>query len=184
MKKILALILVFSMLFALASCGGSSDVVVPDGYQLASSDEYCSYRLFVPSAWVTESGKTNYTMTAVTVGANKCTLSVAEIDTDYTGTLDGYWQTCKEDYGYLANFTAVEEGAQALVGTGENAMNGYRYVFTGDFDGKTYKCMQVFLVKESLLSASLYCITYMASADYYEEQLATVNNVLGFFYFK
>ena len=184
MKKIIALILAVGLLLALASCGGGSDIVVPDGYQLASQEEYCDYRLFVPSAWVTESGKTNYTMAAVTVGGNKCTLSVAEIATAYTGTVDGYWQTCLEDYGYLSNFTAVEEGAQALVGSGENARNGYRYVFTGDFDGTSYQCMQVFLIKEGVMGVSLYCITYMATVEYYAEQLETVNNILTYFYFK
>ena len=184
MKKILALLLALGMLCALASCGDANGVVVPDGFQLASDEEFCDYRLFVPNAWVTESGKTNYTMAAVTVGENKCTLSVAEIDTDYTGTVDGYWQTCREDYGYLANFTVLEEGAQALVGSGEQAMNGYRYVFTGDYDGTTYQGMQVFVLKAGAFSVSLYCITYMATVTYYAEQLETVNNILTYFQFK
>ena len=182
MKRFLAFVLAMVAMLSFAAC--ARDYSAPDGYQLASQEEYCDYRLFVPSAWVTESGKTNYTMAAVTVGGNKCTLSVAEIATAYTGTVDGYWQTCLEDYGYLSNFTAVEEGAQALVGSGENARNGYRYVFTGDFDGKSYQCMQVFLIKEGVMGVSLYCITYMATVEYYAEQLETVNNILTYFYFK
>jgi hypothetical protein len=184
MKKIIALILAVGLLLALASCGGGSDIVVPDGYQLASAEEYCDYRLFVPSAWVTESGKTNYTMAAVTVGGNKCTLSVAEIATAYTGTVDGYWQTCLEDYGYLSNFTAVEEGAQALVGSGENARNGYRYVFTGTFNGTSYKYQQIFLVHGNAFSSALYCITFTSTAEHYDMHLEALNSILGYFYFK
>lgn len=182
MKKIISLLLLFALALSFASCS-KSDPNVPTGYKLASDAELCDYTLVVPEVWVSESTKSNYTIATIS-GADKCTLSVAKLENVYATTVGEYWELCKTQYGFLQNFAVVEEGAKASVGTGETLKNGYRYVFTGDYSGKSYKYMQIFLVHGNAFASSLYCITYTALADHYDSHLETMNSVLGYFSFR
>ena len=169
MKKIFAISLVLVMLFALVACANTADGA-PQGYKIASNDELCTYVLYTPDAWVTESNDSSYTMATITSGA---TLSVAKIENVYERTVQEYWDKCKTEYTFLQNFAVVEgeEGVQATVGSGERVYAGYRY-------------MQIFLVRNALTDTGLYCITYTAKADIYDTHLPAVNDVLNAFYFK
>ena len=191
MKKIAALLLALSMLL-LASCAKDADEA-PQGYKLASNDALSDYVLYVPEVYVAESTQSNYTIATVS-NADKCTVSVAKLENVYAATVAEYWEQCKGDYSFLTNFTVVSNGTddagnpvewqKATVGTGERARQGYRYVFTGDYNGTTYKYQQIFLVHGDIFSSSLYCITYTATADHYDTHLEALNAILGYFYFK
>ncbi len=184
MRKILALCLVLATLLTLAACGGTADGA-PEGFKIASDDELCDYVLYAPDAWVTESNKSNYTMATVSQ-TDGVTLSVAKIESVYERTMQEYWEKCKTEYTFLNNFAVVEgeEGTQATIGSGERVYAGYRYIFTGDYAGTSYRYMQIFIVRGGLFSAGLYCITYTAKADTYDKYLDSVNDVLNAFYFK
>lgn len=182
MKKIFAISLVLVMLFALVACANTADGA-PQGYKIASNDELCTYVLYTPDAWVTESNDSSYTMATITSGA---TLSVAKIENVYERTVQEYWDKCKTEYTFLQNFAVVEgeEGVQTTVGSGERVYACYRYIFTGDYAGTSYRYMQIFLVRNALADTGLYCITYTAKADIYDTHLPAVNDVLNAFYFK
>lgn len=192
MKKILALLLACATLLLAVSCGKAAGDA-PDGYKLASNDALCDYALYVPKVWVTESNDSNYTIATLS-GADKATLSVAKLENVYADNLDEYWNSCKEDYAFLTDFTVISQGTndagesvaweKTTVGTGDKAKTGFRYVFTGKFGGTEYKYQQIFIVHGGAFSSALYCITYTATADKYDTHLETVNAALGYFYFK
>lgn len=192
MKKFVALLLVFSTLLFAVSCSKDAGEA-PQGYKLASNDELCDYVLYVPEVYVAETQKSNYTIATVS-NADKCTVSVAKLENVYSGTVAKYWEECKGDYPFLSDFTVVSQGTdengnpveweKASVGTGERLKEGYRYVFTGKYDGKEYKYQQIFLVHGNVFSASLYCITFTTLADHYDSHLDVFNQILGYFYFK
>ena len=191
MKKLIALILVLATLL-LVSCGSTAGEA-PDGYKLASNDAICDYALYVPEVWVSESNTSNYTIATVS-SVDKSTVSVAKLENVYADTLDAYWTSCKGEYTFLTDFTVLSQSTneagepveweKVTVGSGENAVTGFRYVFTGKYNGTTYKYQQIFLVRNGMLASSLYCITYTAVAEKYDTHLEALTAVLGYFYFK
>ena len=160
MKKILLLLLSLAILLCVVSCGKTGDV--PAGFKLASDAELCDYTLYVPEAWVSESNRPDYTAATVS-NADTCSISVAKLENVYEPTMAEYWNRCKTEYTFLQNFTVLPGGtdengvpvewAKATVGTGESAREGYRYVFTGDYNGVSYKDQQIFLVKTAFSEA-------------------------------
>ena len=191
MKRILAVLLAVATLL-LASCAKTADEA-PQGYKLASNDELCDYVLYVPEVYVTESNTSNYTIATVS-NADKCTVSVAKLENVYAENVAAYWESCKKDYAFLSDFTVEVqntdengnpvEWARASVGTGETLKEGYRYVFTGTYNGVSYKYQQIFLVHGNVFNSSLYCITFTSLADHYDGHLEAFNQILGYFYFK
>lgn len=192
MKKTVALLLIFAMLFLAVSCSKSAGAA-PDGYKLASNDALCDYALYVPEVFISESAESNYTIATVS-NADKCTISVAKLENVYAKNVEEYWATCKTNYGFLTDFTVEVQGtdeegkpiewAKATVGANETKKEGFRYVFTGKYGDTAYKYQQIFLVHGNAFSSSLYCITYTALADHYDTHLETLNQILGYFYFK
>ena len=192
MKKIIALLLALTMLVLFASCAKTAGEA-PEGYKLASNDELCDYVLYVPEVYVTESTKSNYTI-ATFSNADKCTISVAKLENVYAANVDEYWTQCKEDYAFLSDFTVEAQGtddagnpiewARASVGIGETLKEGYRYVFTGKYNGTAYKYQQIFLVHGNAFNSALYCITYTALVEHYDSHLEGINQILSYFYFK
>ena len=189
MKKILVLMLIALMLLGAVGCAKESDV--PQGYKLASNPSLCDYTMYAPDTWVCESTASNYTMTAVSAN-DKCTVSVAKLEDVYEKTMADYWEKCKANYTFLQNFTEViiqtEDGPknyeQVTLGTGDKAVSGYRYQFSGEYSGNTYRYMQVFVPVSSLLDNGLYCITYTAQADHYDTHLDDVNGILANIFFR
>ena len=191
MKKLLAVLLVLSTLL-LGSCSKAADGA-PQGYKLASNDALCDYVLYVPEVYVTESNASNYTIATIS-SADKCTISVAKLENVDAESVATYWEDCKAGYAFLSDFAVEAQGtdengktvewARASVGTGETLKEGYRYVFTGTYNGVAYKYQQIFLVHGSAFNSSLYCITFTSLADHYDGHLEAVNQILGYFYFK
>ncbi len=192
MKKPVAILLLLSTLLLAVSCGKEAGDA-PQGYKLASNDELCDYALYVPEVFVTESVQSNYTIATVS-NADKCTVSVAKLENVYAANVDEYWKQCKADYAFLSDFAVEAQGtdekgdpiewARASVGTGETLKEGYRYVFTGKYNGTAYKYQQIFLVHGNAFDSALYCITFTSLADHYDAHLETLNQILGYFYFK
>lgn len=194
MKKILALLLALTALLSLSACG-ARDLDAPSGYKQASSDEYCDYVLYVPSAWNAESAKTNLTTAAVPVGNSKLTVSVAKLESRAVNakgepieTLAQYWDDCKDEYAYLTNSTVNEAKSETIrLGTKweeaekAKAHTAYRYVFAGDYQGTSYTFAQVFVLNGS----DLYCITMTVATEHYtDETIKTFNDILSYFLFK
>lgn len=192
MKKLIALLLVLSTLLFAVSCAKDADAA-PQGYKLASNDALCDYVLYVPDVYVCESNASNYTIATIS-NADKCTVSVAKLENVYAETVDAYWTECKQEYSFLSDFVVETQGsdeagnpiewAKASVGTGETLKEGYRYVFTGTYNGTAYKYQQIFLVHGNAFASSLYCITFTSLADHYDGHLEAFNQILGYFYFK
>ena len=192
MKKLIAVLLVLSTLVFAVSCSQNADGA-PQGYKLASNDALCDYALYVPEVYVTESNVSNYTIATVS-NADKCTVSVAKLENVYAETVDAYWAECKAGYAFLSDFTVEVQGtddagnpiewARASVGTGETLKEGYRYVFTGSYNGTAYKYQQIFLVHGNAFASSLYCITLTSTVEHYDAHLDAFNQILGYFYFK
>ena len=192
MKKIVSVLLVLATLFCAVSCSQTANDA-PQGYKLASNDALCDYVLYVPEVYVSESNDSNYTIATIS-NADKCTVSVAKLENVYAETVDAYWTQCKSDYAFLSNFNVIPQGtddagnpvewAKASVGTGETLKEGYRYVFTGSYNGTAYKYQQIFLVHGNAFSSSLYCITFTTLEEHYDAHLEAFNQILGYFYFK
>ena len=192
MKKIASLLLVLATLLFAVSCSKAAGDA-PQGYKLASNDALCDYALYVPEVYVTESNQSNFTIATLS-NADKCTISVAKLENVYAATVAEYGEECKSDYAFLSDFAVVSQGTdkdgnpveweKASVGTGEKVKEGYRYVFTGRFNGTSYKYQQIFLVHGNAFSSALYCITFTSTAEHYDMHLEALNSILGYFYFK
>lgn len=179
MKKLIALTLALCALFSLAACG-KDEPAAPDGYKIASNEEICSYTLYVPETWAAQSDRTDYTIAAVS-SSDKCTVSVAKIEDDAlydVTTVAEYWEKCKEKFTFLSDFAVTEEGAQISVG--KDGTQGWRYTFSGKYNGADYKYMQVFFLK----GRDFYCYTYTATAEHFDKHLSLVNDILSYFRFR
>ena len=178
MKKLIALCLALCALLALSSCG-KDGAAAPDGYKLASNGEICSYSLFVPETWITQSDRTDYTIASVS-SVDDCNVSVAKIEDDAlydVKTVAEYWEVCKGKYTFLSEFSVTEEGTEAKLGA--DGLTGYRYRFGGKYKGTEYRYMQVFFIEGS----DFYCFTYTATAEHFDTHLDLVNEILSYFRF-
>ena len=182
MRRIAICVLSLLMAVFFVSCGANDDTV-PAGYQRASDSDVCDYHLYVPEGWIVRSGSaSNFTEATVAAG-DKCNVSVMLLDGEYGQTIPKYWEEQQKAYRALyETYTVLSAEEVVTVGNGEGAVNGLRYVFTGDvgegFDEK--KQMQVFFIHGN----SFYCFTYTASPEHYDNHLEAVNGILTNFAFK
>lgn len=193
MKKLFALLLTCVMLLSLAACG-ARDLDAPAGYKQASSDEYCDYVLYVPSAWNTESVKSNLTTASVPVGDSRVTVGVARLEARYdidknadgNVSVDEYWESCKADYAYLTKHTLDDaKGEKVTLGSAwgkdGKTSTGFRYTFAGEYRGTSYSFAQVF----ALNGGDLYCITLtVKTAHYTDDTIKMFGDILSYFQFK
>lgn len=180
MKKLIALLLALCALLSFAACG-KEDPIAPEGYKVASNGEICAYNLYVPETWVAQSDRTDYTIAAVS-SSDGCTVSVAKLEDVYAETMGQYWEECKSKFTFLSDFAVTEEGAQVSVGS--DGRQGYRYRFSGKYNGTEYAYMQVFFFDSNTFSPGFYCFTYTATAEHFDKHLPLVNDILGYFRFR
>ena len=180
MKKLMALMLALCALLTLSSCGGDAPVA-PEGYKLASNDDICTYSLYVPETWIAQSDRSDYTIAAVS-STDSCTVSVAKLEDVYAETMDQYWEECKAKFIFLSDFTVTEEGAQVSVGS--DGRQGYRYRFSGKYNGTEYAYMQVFFFDSNTFSPGFFCFTYTATAEHFDQHLTLANEILSYFRFR
>ena len=166
MKKLLALILLATLLLALTACGGSlpgnGETEIPKGMKIAKEGE--GYTFFVPEDWVVETS-TGVTMAYVsTVDPSNVTL--LRIPTDktpaaYFAENEAKLSSVLESYTLLeANDTTTFGGEPASV-----------RVYTGKVAGVEYKYMQFLVQKAGVLTLFTYTAkTAIPSGDvsYYD----------------
>lgn len=179
MKKLIAFLLVLCASLTLFACGGE-DPVTPEGYKLASNGEICSYDLYVPETWIVQSDRSDYTIAAVS-STDGCTVSVAKLEDVYAETMGQYWEECKAKFTFLSDFTVTEEGAQVSVG--KDGRQGYRYRFSGKYNGTEYAYMQVFFFDSNAFTPGFFCYTYTATAAHFDTHLSLANDILSHFRF-
>ena len=175
--------LTFALLFSLASCQG--EMLVPDGYKLASHEDACRYYSFVPDAWIVSSGDATDFTDATISTLDPCNISLSVMEGVYAETMADYWKQHVTEYEKLFDtFTVIEEGTGVKIGAEDHQLQGYRYTFTSSFGGKEYKQMQIFFVHNGVLASQVYCFTYTSTPEHYDTHLEQINQILAYFYFK
>ncbi len=171
------LIMIAALLLAamiLPSCS-ASDVEVPDGMKLISSDEEAFY-LFVPMSWVTNSSmgmasayysdkdRSNISMTCMA-------------PTDAVASLDGYVEYCKAELeAYMPGFEVVGETEDAVLG----GRNGRSFTYRASINNIDYKYRQVVVTYQSMF----YIFTYTSTLEGYELHADEVETMISKVLFK
>ncbi len=178
MKKIIFVSILLVLVLAFASCSGS-EIEIPDGMQVVSSGDV-AYNFFVPGGWVPT--ENNGIFGAYYSNTDKSNMTVSTL---YPGgelmSINDYWTTLEASYNEtFKNFTLIEapENNESNIIFGERG--AFKYVFSADIDGESYKIMQILTVDGSLF----YTFTYTAKADLYESHLADVEKTVTEFEFK
>lgn len=177
MKKILSLILVFSLLLLLVSCGKEPDGI-PDGMK-PIENENVSYTMFIPEDWIEDlsigitsaktSDNSNVSMQMMTPSGSYASAD-AYFRTDYFPKLESTFKSVVllEEECSITNQTFGADGLGAV-----------KYVYTVESDGATYKIMQYFMVN----AGYLYIFTYTAQESLFAEHLEDVSMIVKNFVF-
>ena len=173
MKKIL--ILTFVLLVFLFSSCSKSGATVPKGMQEASGKDV-AYDLFVPGGWIiTES---DGICGAYYSSSDRSSITMSSIypESDMA-SIEEYWSTCKTSYNETyKNFEASEEQTEILMGE----KTAYKYVFSADIDGTSYKFMQVITAH----GGKFYTFMYTSTVENYDAHLSDVEKTLSEIIFK
>lgn len=178
MKKSISVLILISLALSLVACSGSG-TDIPSGMQLASNGDV-AFEFFVPGGWITT--EQNGIFGAYYSSSDKSSVSVSSLYPD-NGLLSisDYWTTLEESYSEtFKNFVLVEEpdnGEPNIVLGGKAA---FKYVFTADVDGVSYKFMQILTLHDSLF----YTLLYTATAENYDLHLEDINKTVADFRFK
>jgi hypothetical protein len=178
MKKIICALILISLVICVSSCSGSG-VEIPDGMQLVSTGDV-AYNFFVPGGWVPT--ENNGIFGAYYSNSDKSNMTVSSLyPTDELMSIGDYWKALEASYSEtFKNFEIIEapENNETNIIFGERG--AFKYVFSADIDGESYKMMQILTVDGSLF----YTFTYTAKADLYESHLADVEKAVTEFEFK
>ncbi len=178
MKKIIFALILISLVISVASCSGNN-VDIPEGMQIVSPDDV-SYNFFVPGGWIPT--ENNGIFGAYYSNTDKSNMTISTLyPTDQIMSINDYWTTLEESYKQtFKNFSLIEspENNKSNMIFGERA--SFKYVFSADIDGESYKIMQILTVDGSLF----YTFTYTSKADIYESHLSDVEKTLAEFTFK
>ena len=178
MKKISVILLLLAILASLFACSGK-EIDVPDGMQLASGDEV-AYRLFVPGGWIITESNGICGAYYSTNDKSSITMSSFYPEGDML-SINDYWQSCENSYSETYKNFVLEEKP---IDNASNAMLGekpaFKYVFTADIDGSSYKFMQLVTVHDNMF----YTLTYTSSADNYSSHLEDIEKTASEIIFK
>lgn len=172
MKKITAVIFAILMLAGLFSC---SDSRVPDGYQLASSDNEAFY-LYVPQGWT--SNVSGGTASAFYTSSDTSNVSMTSImNEEGFRTLDDYAAAVEKSLGEIlpSYEKAADFSDTTLAG---QAARSFDYTCT--LGGVNYRYRQIFCTYKGYF----YVFTYTAKAENFERHLDDVEGILGVLQFK
>ncbi len=178
MKRSIALILGTLLALLLVSCG-SSGVEIPDGMLLASNGDV-AYNLFVPGGWiVTESGGI---CGAYYSSSDKSSITMSSYYPENGMTsIDDYWQKCKASYEETyKNFVLEEQPSENTANAIIGEKSAFKYVFTADIDGESYKFLQIVAVHDNMF----FTLTYTSTAENYASHMADVEKTIAEFEFK
>ncbi len=148
----------------------SSDVKVPDGMKLISTDER-AYRFFVPVSWKVNTGAQ---FTAAYIDEANGTRTNVSVQMYMTGneaeTVEQYWQSCEKSYKELfASFNLVSSSEIKMDG-----INAGKYVYDITTGGNSYKQLQAIVKKGTVF----YVITYTADPDNFDGHTAEVDKMI------
>ena len=167
-KKIISIIAVIAIAAAVFSGCSKKDPSVPDGMKLASDPELATSTFFVP-----ENSRTR----AYCSGTDRSFIMVMTGEMQYTdSTVDGWWESGLSELKALyQNFELSVEGEETELG----GAAAKKYVYSGDFDGTSFKYTQVAAIK----SGVIYIITYGATADKWDGHSDEVASMIANFRF-
>ncbi len=175
MKKVFSIITLLTVLaLLLAGCGNKEPSEIPDGYQIASSQD-CDYIFYVPETWKIDSS-TLYTSAYFSSG-DSSSISVTAYGMNFEDkTVDDWWE------GYTKQFEEAFSEYE-LVTTADKTMGGIdgkQYTYTAKLADKQYN----FICTAVVRGEYVYYMLYTSTPDYYEKHLDTLEEVIGYFEFK
>lgn len=175
MKKTVSVIaLLAALMLLLAGCGNTEPTDIPDGYQLASTEE-CDYNFYVPDTWIVDSDSL-YSCAYYSAG-DPTSISVTAYNMDYTDTtVSDWWEGYTEQMNKaFEEYTLVSEDDAKMGG-----IDGKKYTYTAKLADVQYNFVCTAVVKD----AYVYYMLYTSTADKYEEHIDTLNEVIGYFEFE
>ena len=178
MKKIISVIALLAMLTMLfTACGNDTPTDIPDGYQLASSED-CDYLFYVPEDWIVDS-RTLYTSAYHSAGdtGDTSSLSVTAYGMNFgETTVEDWWK------GYEGQFTEAFESYE-LVSTEDvklDGVEGKQFTYTAKMAGAQYNFVCTAAVRDNYV----YYMLYTSTPEYYENHLDTMKEAVSYFKFK
>lgn len=134
----LSFLLTLTLLFSLVSCGGKSEVEIPDGMQLAAGGSELGYYFFVPEEWtVSNLGDVS--------AAYVSPLTPASVSLTATELSDGestaeYFERSFASFPASFGVAKAEEGTACTLGNAEDAVS---YVYTYTYQEKSFRTLQI-----------------------------------------
>lgn len=178
MKKIISLVLLTILALSFVACS-QSGVAIPEGMQIVSNGDV-AYNFFVPGGWIPFEKEGFFGAYYSTSDRSSITASSLYPNGEMQ-SINDYWASLDASYKEtFKNYTLIEapENDQSNILLGDR--KAYKYVFTADIDGVSYKLMQVVTVHDNMF----YNITYTSTAELYESHLADVERSVAEFVFK
>ncbi len=178
MKRIIALFLVLTTIFALVSCGEKSDV--PDGMMLLENDKV-TYKLYIPNAWTVDIADG----VSAAYASDKSNISLMTMQWTSV-TYKSFEDYCKNYYKDIkATFQNVSEIEEYKDNQYFGSLPALKYVYTigpdaaeGEENAETaakYKFMQIFSYDQS---GQVYIFTYTALEANYDTHIKSVNQIV------
>ncbi len=173
-KKILSLLLVFTLCFALVACDKEGDET-PEGMKSACEGNSLGFTMYVPEGWVTSS----YGTIASAYVSNLDTSSVSLVRVDLGAVaFEDYVKTSLEKSQNAPTY--LEEGKAVNLGNAKRALS---YVYTYNYGEYAFQFMQVLAEAQD---GGVYLFTYGASNSekyegetYYQSHLTEVTSIMG-----
>ena len=174
MKKLVLLLLCFTLCVSLVACKNNSEDA-PEGMKAVASGASLGFTFYVPEAWVDSSYGT--IASAYVSGLDTSSVSLVRVDLGETGFED----YVKESLSASKNVpTYLEEGKAVNVGNAKRALS---YVYTYAYGEYNYQFMQVLCESDD---GAFYLFTYGASTadktegvSYYASHLTDVTSMLA-----
>ncbi len=175
MRRTISIISLFlALCLILAGCGNKSEEGVPDGYQLASSDE-ADYLFYVPSGWIVDTS-TLYTSAYVSAGdASSVSLTAYGLERESTTVAD-WWNGYTEQFGKA--FTDMETVSEKEITMG--GVSGIQYTYTAKMADTQYN----FVCSAVIRGSNVYYMLYTSTPTYYENHLEELDGIISNFNFK
>lgn len=176
MKKHTALFLALAaLLSALLTAGCStSDVEVPDGMKLVSSESEAFY-LFAPVTWA--SNDSSGTASAYYSDADRSNVSMTCMAPSENMSLDDYVTVCqKELEAYIPNYAPVGEVSDTVLG----GKNGKCFDYTASIGDTNYKYRQIVVINSNMF----YIFTYTSTPEGFDAHIEDVEKIISKIQFK
>lgn len=190
MKKIISLILIFTLALSFAACRKNDPTkdIIPNGMKLASNPELCEYSLFVPEGWIVD---IQTSLTSARVGeTDSSSLSVSAFTNasipESDDMLTKYWESYTEDLKSV--FDKKDDGSSTFTPSepetitlkkGEKNVAAIKVTYTASLSGTELKYIQVI----SYDNAYFYIMTFTTTPDGFAKNIDDFNSVIANFTF-